>query len=745
MKKLTSVFLAVLMLASVISAVSFNAEDEKAAVSFETEAALYVHAAENSNDTEAWHEWQSVHDEDYVEANSLEKYFFLPSSAGSEKVDIYNAFQSSVTVNGTEIEAGKTAAVNYEQGVSYDVEVNNVKYTLKFMKSSAEAAIYVNNSDADGKGTDLMSYLNDDKDLSAKATGAIVTPDGSIDNTAVKKIKGRGNTTWAKAKKPYNITYDKKVSIAGMKAGKKYSLLANYQDDSLARNRFLYDLSDAVGMPYASDSRFVDFYANGYYWGSYQLCEKVEVGSSSLVSDFEEEDYLNEDKTVKEDFPFLCEVDSGATEGEDYFVKLSGGLKITIKAPELTEEDEGYTEVQNYVKEKFESFYNASRSKTADLSDYADVDSLAKIYLINELGKNWDAGVSSLFFTYKADENGKFKFYASPVWDYDNSLGNAVGVARELDSIKVYDYEDYTGWWCKYKGLSGSSKSSSNIMNRFAQNAPILERAKVIWKEKFIPAINHFTGAAFDENINKYFYTAENYYNLLKDSAEMNYTSGWLLDTGDWIALHTSLKKASFDADTNTYSVNKYPDTYAENFEGVYNYCRDWLTGRAAWLSKEMADGSVNEVVIDNAPSEPETLEPTSPEVEPTQEVTPPAQTEPTQPADKPVVKSKKANPIKASAKKKTLKAKKLKKKKQTFKAITVQKAQGGLSYTKLKKGTSAKIYKKIKVNKKNGKITLKKGKYSKKTYKLAVKITAKGNQNYNSGSKTVTVKINVK
>lgn len=40
---------------------------------------------------------------------------------------------------------------------------------------------------------------------------------------------------------------------------KKFSMLANYQDDSLSRNRFLYDLSDAVDMPYASDSRYVDF------------------------------------------------------------------------------------------------------------------------------------------------------------------------------------------------------------------------------------------------------------------------------------------------------------------------------------------------------------------------------------------------------------------------------------------------------------------------------------------------------
>ena len=83
-----------------------------------------------------------------------------------------------------------------------------------------------------------------------------------------------------------------------MEKNKKYSILANYQDDSLARNRILYDLSDAVGLPYASDSRFVDFYVNGFYRGSYQMCEKVEPGS--LVPEVDDEGYLNEDGTLKD-------------------------------------------------------------------------------------------------------------------------------------------------------------------------------------------------------------------------------------------------------------------------------------------------------------------------------------------------------------------------------------------------------------------------------------------------------------
>lgn len=105
----------------------------------------------------------------------------------------------------------------------------------------------------------------------------------------------------------------------------------------------------------------------------------------------------------------------------------------------------------------------------------------------------------------------------------------------------------------------------------------------------------------------------------------------------------------------------------------------------------------------------------------------------------------KKENPIKVTVKAKTLKAKKLKKKKQIVKPLIIKDAQGKVTVTKVKKGTNSKIYKKITVNKKNGTITLKKGKYVKKSYKIKLKITAKGNKTYNNKTFTKTVKVKIK
>lgn len=589
MKKLVSAILAVAMILSAaafcVSAADTGSETSKTAagkISFDTVEALYVHGVLNSDDTEAWQAWQSKHDESFNEIESNVKYFFLPTSADSSGVDVYNAFSSAVTVNGVNIPAGGTATVSYETDKSYQVNADGDTYTLKFMKSNAEAGIYINNSNADGNGTDLMSYINADKSISAKATGAIVDAEGNVDNTEIKKIKGRGNTTWGKPKKAYNITYADNVKIAGMNKSKKFSILANYQDDSLSRNRVLYDLADAVGLPYASDSRYVDFYVNGFYWGSYQMCEKVEVGKNNLINDIDDTSYLNADGTINEDFPFLCEVDAGAMDGEDYYVDCSGGNKVTIKAPELEEGAPGYEEVKEYVKEKFNAFYNTARTLSADISSVADIESVAKLYLINELGKNWDSGVSSTFFVWKQDENGNYKFYGSPVWDYDNSLGNAVGVSRDLQNMGVNDYEEYTGWWCQFKGKKASSRKSTNIMNNLARNESVMNEAAQVWFNDFVPALKDFYGET-DKGI---MMSVDEYYYTVIGSAEMNYTSGWYLDTGSWIADHQNLETAFYDESTHSMVKSGYKH-YSQNAGGMFNYMTDWMQGRAAWLSEQ--------------------------------------------------------------------------------------------------------------------------------------------------------------
>lgn len=98
--------------------------------------------------------------------------------------------------------------------------------------------------------------------------------------------------------------------------------------------------------------------------------------------------------------------------------------------------------------------------------------------------------------------------------------------------------------------------------------------------------------------------------------------------------------------------------------------------------------------------------------------------------------------PMTVKAKKQTVKISKAKKKKVTVKPLTIKKAKGKVQVVKEKKGTDAKIFKKITVNSKTGAITFKKAKYKKGTYKIKLKVTVKG---VNYADKTVTKVVKVK
>lgn len=99
---------------------------------------------------------------------------------------------------------------------------------------------------------------------------------------------------------------------------------------------------------------------------------------------------------------------------------------------------------------------------------------------------------------------------------------------------------------------------------------------------------------------------------------------------------------------------------------------------------------------------------------------------------------AKAANPAKVKASTKTVKYSKAKKKAQKVTSLKVTNAQGKVTYKKSSGN------KKLTVDKKTGKVTVKKG-TKKGTYKIKVKVSAAGNNNYNAFSKTVTIKVKVK
>ena len=80
-------------------------------------------------------------------------------------------------------------------------------------------------------------------------------------------IRGRGNSTWNLAKKPYRLKFDKKQRFLGADRAKakSWTLLANYADKSLIRNAIASYIGTFAGQPFTPAAQFADLVLNGEY------------------------------------------------------------------------------------------------------------------------------------------------------------------------------------------------------------------------------------------------------------------------------------------------------------------------------------------------------------------------------------------------------------------------------------------------------------------------------------------------
>lgn len=526
---------------------------------------------------------------------------FLPTTASSDKVLLYNTFSSEIKVkdknnNDVTINAGEYKEVSYTPNASTTVTLsNNNTKTLTIYKSTADGALYVNNIGTYASIDDNGALSMIDKLYSGKEEGEIKSNVGAladsngVQNVTVSKIKGRGNSTWVSAnKKSFNVNFSENIKAFGFTTGKKFSLLANFKDPSLSRNKILYELADKMGVKYTSDSATVDLYLNGLYMGSYLMCQKVEVGKNELVNDLGKTllDDLYKDsatgkvpdtyeETIKtKGFSFLIELDSNADKG-DFYITVDS-QKITIKEPEYLNDDGTIpTDVvtkaaQYFVQEKYKELFNAMSDTTITnkkLNEIIDVDSLAKYYLINEIAKNYDIGVSSTYLVYNYTAK---KFYISPLWDMDVTTGNC----KSTES----DYQSYEGNW------TDNNSSYNYFMKKVFDNPQVQSAARKLWTNDYYTTLLGYLSTNEDNLTTKALSVAGS---LNCNYVKWDYPYGFQGGYDDDVQARTELNKATYDPATNTYTVSDTKTKYLTDAEGQIKYVSDWLQSRIAWMSKK--------------------------------------------------------------------------------------------------------------------------------------------------------------
>lgn len=244
------------------------------------------------------------------------------------------------------------------------------------------------------------------------------------------EIKGRGNSTWSVDKKPYQIKFDSKTSLLGLPEAKKWVLLANYFDDTGLRNAAAADLAEAMELD-SYQYAFVDLYIEGSYRGNYLLTQKIDIGKNMVP--------LKDEKGV------LMEVDSSNIDPDEIYITSDKGVNIVMKEAVIDEDPD----VLNASLHSFLTIYNALEYSVNHhlwdmVQEYADVESFAKYYLLNELATNPD-GILSSFYLYK--DGDQDVIHAGPIWDFDIGFGNPEGFGStgwEPRKLYILNSKNYT-------------------------------------------------------------------------------------------------------------------------------------------------------------------------------------------------------------------------------------------------------------------------------------------------------------
>lgn len=405
--------------------------------------------------------------------------FYIPSSDDITAIHLNGSFNYYSVGGGEKTPYDSTTLIDLSSGKSTDKN-GNTCYKVSFYTNviPVEYNVYVLSEIPSvyiGTSTGLSTLHANKNNRDSGATVKIYDSDGKTvysdsDAGTNSELKARGNATFAYGKKPYQIKLGKKTDLFGMGKSKTWILLANYIDSSFLRNSVSYEIAKALELPFTPNSVYVNLFIDNQYLGLYQLIEKTQIGTNRIeISDLEDDvDAANEGVDLdslsvvheSSNLPNLSDFwyVSGVNDPEDitggYLVELdnlyaaaekckfrtSAGNTYVIKSPECASREQ-VLYIAKLFSEMEEGIYSNTgyNSLGKHFSEYCDVESFLKIYMVNEMTKNWDAFIGSTYFYKDKDADGvTSKIYAGPVWDYDNSYGNVKRGSFSTDKTALW-------------------------------------------------------------------------------------------------------------------------------------------------------------------------------------------------------------------------------------------------------------------------------------------------------------------
>lgn len=336
-----------------------------------------------------------------------EYYIFLPGYAELSEARLHTNTRSPVYIDGRRLTDGMSCegfALKDAHDLAYAADGERQHFTLKFVQSGNVPAMYID------VASGSMAHIHEVKGNEEPGTLRLYTAEGTLDFSGnLDSIKGRGNDSWSKEKKPYSLKLGTEADLLGMGSAQRWVLLSNYNDPTHIRNKVVYDLAGTLGMPYTPGCTWVDLYLNGEYAGLYLLSERNEV-HPQRVDVAEEESFLVSMEPV------------GRLAGQEYpYVTTGSNMAFRVRSSAFSAET--MTTILQTVDNAIHAEDGIDPVTGTHWRELIDLDSWVRKYLIEEIFGNLDANAASQFYYYVGDGT-EGTLYAGPVWDYDLSMGS---------------------------------------------------------------------------------------------------------------------------------------------------------------------------------------------------------------------------------------------------------------------------------------------------------------------------------
>lgn len=257
-------------------------------------------------------------------------------------------------------------------------------------------------------------------------------------------FRPRGNSSIHFDKLSYKLHFvqsdntENPLEFLGMEKHDKWVLHGPVLDKTLLRNYFSYNIAGSI-RPDTPDVRFFELFINNHYQGLYLAVESVEAGKNRVpITPYKEGDpftsyILRGDRDVnqtnKADIFSSYAYFRGASTAVEILYPPSD--KLTPQLRSYIEQDISQIEKSLYSYDYNDPVYGYQAT--------LDVDSFVDYFIINELLRNFDAGVYSTYY-YK-DIRGKLTI--GPVWDFNNALDNYIDYVRNTENFVMTEYPIY--------------------------------------------------------------------------------------------------------------------------------------------------------------------------------------------------------------------------------------------------------------------------------------------------------------